>query len=148
MAARGTCHHVAVVGQVDHRLEDSAHRTGAHLVAQAGREQGAGIGRGTAGPFNEVAEEVLGVARGMGEDLPAQEAVFGGKVALDVGEAQDAAEALVCQQQRGQPPMECPTRWKRPIPACRSTVWTVLTRNGIDTLGTSSQEVSPHPGAS
>jgi len=38
----------------------------------------------------------------MGEDLPAQEAVFRGDVALDVDEAQDATWILVCQQQRGQ----------------------------------------------
>jgi len=38
----------------------------------------------------------------MGEDLPAQEAVLGGEVAFDVGEAQDTAWFGVRQQQRGQ----------------------------------------------
>lgn len=38
----------------------------------------------------------------MGEDLPTQEAVLGGEVAFDVGEAQHAAGFGVGQQQRGQ----------------------------------------------
>lgn len=46
------------------------------------------------------------------------------------------------------PPMECPTRWKRWIPACRSTVWAVFTRNRMEIAGKSWQEVSPQPGAS
>jgi hypothetical protein len=54
-----------------------------------------------AGPFDEVVEEAVGVRR-VREDLPAQEAVLGGDVALDVDEAQDAARVPVCQQQRGQ----------------------------------------------
>lgn len=38
----------------------------------------------------------------MREDLPAQEAVFGGEVAFDVGKAQHPVRFLVRQQQRGQ----------------------------------------------
>src|SRR5215472_1582271 len=91
-----------MVGQVNHRLEDPAHRGGAYFVAKAGRVKRAGIERCPPGPVDEVVEEALGVVRRMGEDLPAQEAVFGGDVALDVGEAQDPAWILVGQQQRGQ----------------------------------------------
>src|SRR6188472_2570025 len=67
-----------------------------------------------AGPFDEVVKEALGVAGGMGEDLPAQEAVFRGEVALDVDEAQDPTWVLVCQQQPGQAAHGMPDKVEAP----------------------------------
>src|SRR3974377_1807441 len=62
----------------------------------------AGGGERGAGPFGHGVEEAIVVGRGMGEDLPAQEAIFRGEVAFDVSKAQDAERFLVRQQQRGQ----------------------------------------------
>jgi hypothetical protein len=103
-----------VVGEVDHRLEDSADRSGTHLVAQARGEQGARGGARTAGAFGDVVEEAIIVVAGTGEDLPAQEAVFGGEVAFDIGEAQDTVWFLVRQQQRGQAAHRMPDQMETP----------------------------------
>ena len=116
-ARAGQCqklrHQVVVVREIDHRLEDSAYRTGTYLVAQVHREQGARGGVRTAGPFDEVVEEAI-VVGGMREDLPAQEAVFGGEVAFDVGEAQDTVWFLVRQHQRGQAAHRMPDQVETP----------------------------------
>ncbi len=52
-------------------------------MRQARGEQDAGERACTADPFGQVLYEALVVSRGMGEDLPAQEAVLGRNVVLD-----------------------------------------------------------------
>jgi len=54
------------------------------------------------------------VVRGMRENLPAQEAVFGGEVAFDVGEAQDTIGFLVAPASGGQAAHRMPDQVEPP----------------------------------
>lgn len=83
-------HQVPVVRQVDHGLEDAAHGAGTHFLRQRrGVQRGGVVGR-AAGALDEVFEEGGWVRVVVRDDLAREEAVFGGDVAFDVGEGEDA----------------------------------------------------------
>lgn len=94
---------VAVVGEVDHGLEDRLDGSGPHLVGKAGGEQVTGVVARPAYSFGELGQERVGVVVGVADDLTAEEAVLGCDVALDVDEAGDSVGVAVCQQECREP---------------------------------------------
>lgn len=94
-------HEPAVVGELDHGLEDWAHCRGADLVVQAGGVEGARVvGRGPH-PSLELIEEALRIGVVVTDDLAAEEAILRRHIAIDVHEAEPPGRVLVGQQQDG-----------------------------------------------
>lgn len=90
-----------MIRQMHHRLENWPHSAGTYSRAQCARVQRTRVGLRPPSAIDKFLEESFKVIRREGEDLPAEEAVLWGEIALDVHEAEDAVVVLMCEHESG-----------------------------------------------